>query len=160
MLREPSPDLDSAMRALATVVQAGLGALASLAVLLVAAGVLAAVLMRRLGPVRPQAARGLGIGPLPQRLRVMIVGAVVLAGASLMDLQRRVAGGARAADATADGLSTLWLDSATATVFAVGVAMILSGTIEAWQRARDQHAALIPTPEQAADDARGARGRR
>lgn len=160
-LRDPGVDLADAAAAVGASLDGAFAVLVRLAVLVVGAGLLAAALLGRLGPVRPGAVRDLGgIGPVPARLRVAIAGTVVLVGFVAVDLQRRVAGGARAADASADALTQLWRGGASGTLFAVAVAMIVAGAIEALQMRRDQRAATIPTPEQAADEARRSGGAR
>ncbi len=160
VLRSPDPDLAAARPVLAQAALGGLSALAILAVAIGAAAVLAGAVLGRLGPVRPAVARGLGVKPAASRLRIAIGGAVLISGLLAFDLQRRVAGAARAADASADALAILWRDSAIATLLAAAAAMIAVGVLEALQQRRDQHVALIPTPEQAADEARRSGGRR
>lgn len=159
-LREPDPSLEGASAIVGDVLTAGLGVALGLAIVAIAASVLAAALLGRLGPVRPASARGLGLGVVPQRLRIAVGGAAFVAVLLAFDLQRRIAGAARAADATEDGLGALWFDGGTATLMAAGVAMIAAGALEAWQRRVDQRVAAIPTPEQAADEARRSGGRR
>lgn len=159
-LREPDLDLDRAGTIVADVAAAGLAGALGLALVAIAASVLAAAVLGRLGPVRPASARGLGLGAVPQRLRIAVGGAAFVAVLLAFDLQRRIAGAARAADATQDGLAALWFDGGTATLMAAGVAMIAAGALEAWQRRADLRTAAIPTPEQAADEARRSGGRR
>lgn len=159
-LREPDPSLEGASAIVGDVLTAGLGVALGLAIVAIAASVLAAALLGRLGPVRPASARGLGLGVVPQRLRIAVGGAAFVAVLLVFDLQRRIAGAARAADATEDGLGALWFEGGTATLMAAGVAMIAAGALEAWQLRADQRVAAIPTPEQAADEARRSGGRR
>jgi hypothetical protein len=154
------PDLDQLGVIVGDVVAAALGVAFGLAVVAIAASVLAAAVLGRLGPVRPAIARGLGLGVVPQRLRIAVGGAAFVAVLLAFDLQRRIAGAARAADATEDGLGALWFDGGTATLMAAGVAMIAAGALEAWQQRADRRVAAIPTPEQTSDEARRSGGRR
>jgi hypothetical protein len=160
VLREPHLDRDRIGAVVGDVVAAGLGVALGLAVVAIAASVLAAAVLGRLGPVRPAIARGLGLGVVPQRLRIAVGGAAFVAVLLAFDLQRRIAGAARAGDATEDSLGALWFDGGTATLMAAGVAMIAAGTLEALQQRADRRVAAIPTPEQASDEARRSGGRR
>lgn len=139
---------------------AGIVVLGSIAIIVALAVLLTGAVLDRLGAVRSESGRGLGMKHVPIRLRVAIAGAATICGVAAFDLQRRIAGGARAADASEAGLTALWQGSATATLSAIGVAMIVVGAAEAWQIRRDQVAALAPTPEQVADEARDAGHRR
>jgi hypothetical protein len=153
-------DLDAMWAVLGSVTGFGLAVLAGGVLVIAVSIVLAATLLGRLGPIDVDAGRGLGMSMPPMRLRVAVGGAAVLAGAMAFDVQRRLAGGARAADASANALEVLWSHSATGSLLAIGVAMLVVGAAEAWQMRRDQIVALAPTPTQAADDARSATRRR
>jgi hypothetical protein len=139
---------------------AGIVVLGSIAIIVALAVVLTGAVLDRLGAVRSESGQGLGMKNVPMRLRVAIGGAAMICGVAAFDLQRRIAGGARAADTSEAGLTALWQGSATATLSAIGVAMIVVGAAEAWQIRRDQIGALAPTPEQVADEARDAGRRR
>lgn len=160
VLRSPEIDLDQAWTAVADVLAAAVGVLLVMSGVVLAASVLAAAVQRRLGPMRSGVARELGVGTVPQRLRIAVGGAVFVAILVAFDLQRRLAGAARAADATEDALGVLWFDGGTATLVAAGVAMIAAGAIDSWQQRNDQRLAVTPTPEQAADEARRSGGAR
>jgi hypothetical protein len=76
------------------------------------------------------------------------------------ELRSRIAGAARAADASADGLVALWHGTALELASAIGVAMVAVGVLEAWWARSDRLELLRPTPEQARDEARDRGGRR
>jgi len=155
------PGRDAAvLEVIDAVLSAGLVVLGSIAIVVVLAVVLTGALLDRLGAARPATGQGLGMKDVPMRLRVGVGGAAVIVGVAVFDLQRRIAGGARAADASETGLVALWQGSATASLLSIGAAMIVVGAAEAWQVRRDQVSALAPTPEQVADEARDAGRRR
>jgi hypothetical protein len=154
------PSEGSTLAVVDAVLSAGLVVIGSIAIIVALSVLATGVVLDRLGAIRPSAGRGLGMHGVPMRLRVAIGGAAVIAGAAAFDLQRRIAGGARAADASATGLGALWQGSAIATLSSIGIAMIVVGVAEAWQVRRDQLAALAPTPQQVADEARDAGRRR
>lgn len=158
-LGDPGRDV-AVLEVIDAVLSAGLVVLGSIAIIVLLAVVLTGALLDRLGAVRPAAGQGLGMKDVPMRLRIGVGGTAVIVGVAMFDLQRRIAGGARAADASDAGLVALWQGSAIASLFSIGAAMIVVGAAEAWQVRCDQVSALAPTPEQVADEARDAGRRR
>ena len=137
-----------------------LGLVAAIAAIVLAAIVIASLLLGRLGPITPELAHGLALPQPPVRVRVGVGLGALMFVLLVFELRSRIAGAARAADASADGLVALWHGSTLALATSLGIAMIAVGVLEAWWARSDRLELLRPTPEQARDEARARGGRR
>jgi hypothetical protein len=120
--------------------------------------IVAGLALGRLGPIDVD--RNLAIEQPPIRVRVGLGLGALLFVLGAFELRARMAGAARAADASADGLVALWHGSALELATAIGVAMIAVGVLEAWWARVDRLLVLRPTVEQARAEARDRGDRR
>lgn len=112
--------------------------------------IVTAAVSGRLGAIDPSAASGLELGPRPRRVRVAVVAAALLLGVGSVLVRARIAGAARAADASPEALVALWRGSAGETLWAIGVALLAIAAFELWQSRRDLELALVEGEERSA----------
>lgn len=122
--------------------------------------VVAAALLRRLGPVDPGAMPGVVAGGPGSGTTTALAGALAAAIVGAFAVRRAIAGGARAADASLGGLTDLWIATLSSTLTTMGVAMIVLGAIEGWRSAVRIGRAIAPSPTEAAQAMRDGTRRR
>ncbi|MBK8241489.1 MAG: hypothetical protein IPK74_38760 [Deltaproteobacteria bacterium] len=121
-----------------------LAVMSAMGAVVIAIVIVAAAASGRLGAIDPGAAAGLELPPRPARLRVAIVAVALSLGVGAVVVMRaRIAGAARAADASPEALVALWRGSAGDTLMAIGLALLAIAAFELWQSRRDLELALL-----------------
>jgi hypothetical protein len=135
-------DAVAARTLLGTIVSHAALLLLAMAAAAVAIAALAAAIAGRLGPIRPTAASGLALAPRPQRVGLGFGVTAVLVAVGVLALRGRIAGAARAADASEAALVQLWRGSVVEVLLVIGGLAIACGMIELWLGRRDLLAAI------------------
>jgi hypothetical protein len=150
VLASDSPALADAWAISAAAAAAALTGVVVIAGCVLALAIVAAALLRRLGPIDPAAMPGAPSGGVGAGTTTSIAGALAAFVVGVFVVRRAIAGGARAADASLAGLTDLWISTLAATLTTMGAAMIVLGAIEGWRSAMRIRRALAPSPTQAA----------
>ncbi len=117
--------------------------MSAMGAIVIAIVIVAAAASGRLGAIDPGAAAGLELPPRPVRMRVAIVAVALSLGVGAVVVRARIAGAARAADASPEALVALWRGSAGDTLMAIGLALLAIAAFELWQSRRDLELALL-----------------
>ncbi|MBX7078851.1 MAG: hypothetical protein K1X88_06650 [Nannocystaceae bacterium] len=135
-------DAVAARTLLVTTVSQAAVLLLALAAAAVAIAALAAAIASRLGPIRPAMASGLALAPRPHRVTLGFGVTAGLLALGVVALRGRIAGAARAADASDAALVQLWRGSVVEVLLVIGVLAIACGVIELWLGRRDLRLAI------------------
>lgn len=122
----------------------------AIACVAVLAAATAAVLAGRVGAISRDAAELPDVRP---SLRVAVVIAGLMLIWSMADLRAAIAGGARAADASADALATLWPAALARVALSIGAAMVALGALDIVVSRRRQLDALRTSVDEARREA-------